>query len=77
MSSRERGTSSGTGVGAVLEAVLARIDRIERAVTALQSRSGQSLPADWRFGTDEEGLVVLRRVSTGQTFRLVPEDPEP
>lgn len=70
MSSRDRGASTGSGVAAVLEAVLARVVRVERAVRDLQSQRGQSLPAGWRFGTNSDGELVVRRVSTGETHIL-------
>lgn len=68
MSSRERGATTGPGVGAILEALTGRLGRVERSVRALQGQRGQSLPADWRFGTDDAGRLVARRVSTSETF---------
>ena len=61
-------------MGAILEALLHRLGRVERSVRTLQGQRGQSLPADWRFGTDDEGRLIVRRVSTGETFVLTPTD---
>lgn len=57
---------AGTWPG-ILRAVADRLASAEARLRSLESRSGQSLPADYRFETNDAGQLVIRRVSTGDT----------
>lgn len=57
---------AGTWAG-LLQEIRSRFGAAERRLTRLEERSGQTLPADYRFETNAEGELVIRRVSTGAT----------
>lgn len=60
--------------GGVVEALLARVDKLDREVAQLQAQRAQALPADWRFVLDPDGTVKIRRVSTGEECVLCGSD---
>lgn len=49
----------------ILDALRRRLSDLEARVRGLESRSGQTLPPDYRFTTNDDGELVIRRVSTG------------
>lgn len=70
MADRTHGAMPAPNAGAVLDALLGRLESLEGQVKALQARSAQSLPGDWRFVLDPSGTVKIRRVSTGEECTL-------
>lgn len=67
MPDRTPGTRPGATWSGLLDALGARLGGLERRLRNLEERSGQSLPADYRFETDDDGRLIVRRVSTGDT----------
>lgn len=67
MADRSPGARPATTWSGVLAGIVARFGKVERRVAKLEERSGQTLPADYRFETNEAGELVVRRVSTGDT----------
>lgn len=69
MADRTHGAMPPPNAGAVLDALLGRLESLEGQVKALQARQAQALPADWRFVLDGD-TVKIRRVSTGEECTL-------
>lgn len=66
MADRTHGAMPGPSEGGIFEAFARRIEGLEAEVRSLQARSAQQLPGDWRFVLGEDGVVRIRRVSTGE-----------
>lgn len=67
MADRSPGARPPATWSGLLRSIADRFAGIETRLRSLESRSGQSLPADYRFETNEAGELVIRRVSTGDT----------
>jgi len=65
MPDRSQGAMPTPNWTGVLNGLRERLAGLESRLRSVESRSGQTLPPDYRFTTNDDGELVIRRVSTG------------